>query len=349
MPGFKPGDDLFAHKDVHGLEDRKHLMVDGRANELIHNLVPIMQSKCRDASGGPDLVHEVPRPARARHYAGDLYKPIEDNWTCTQCHEEIGKNLEAHTHHKPDSTGSNCVACHMPRLVIEGGHGWTHDHTISIPSARNTQKFGLPNACRSCHLIEDTGWEYDHMERLWPGLDERNHRVALADALMSNDKSKLLKLLKDPNEVYRAGAAWALAAHDVDLRPQLADPHPMVRRAAIKGVAARHPDDLVPLLSDPNMVLRRAAAFSLAEKKTAQPFDFIRARPKLLVQVRSVLSSFSKLRPDVARLHFTLGGLAEVSEQWEEAIVSYERFLRVNPHNQRIQKHVDGLKARRGK
>ena len=68
-----------------------------------------------------------------------------------------------------------------------------------------------------------------------------------------------------------------------------------------------------------------------AEKREKQPFDYIRSRPELLTQVMSVLQSFSKLRPDVARLHFTLGGLHEVSRDLPNAIRSYERYLRVNP------------------
>lgn len=340
VPGFLPGDDLFAFKDVHGLEDTKHLMPDGRANELIHNLVPIMQSKC-----GPIACTQCHDP-HGRGIPGDLFRPLSDDKTCTQCHGEIGSRIEEHTHHKATSEGSRCVNCHMPRLVIEGGHGWTHDHTISIPSIKNTQKLGLPNACGSCHLLEDTGWEYEHLENWWPGLDTRNHRVRLADAFASDDNEKLLGLLKDKNPVYRAGAAWALAGKGADLRPLLLDKHPMVRRAAIKGVAARYPDALLPLLQEPNMVLRRAAAFELAEKRESQPFDYISARPELRRTVHSVLATFLRLRPDVARLHFTLGGLHEVAGRKQEAIGSYERYLRLNPHNTRIRNHVEQLKDR---
>lgn len=94
------------------------------------------------------------------------------------------------------------------------------------------------------------------------------------------------------------------------------------------------------------MVLRRAAAFELAEKRESQPFDYISARPELRRTVHSVLATFLRLRPDVARLHFTLGGLHEVAGRKQEAIGSYERYLRLNPHNTRIRNHVEQLKDR---
>jgi predicted CXXCH cytochrome family protein len=333
VPGFRPGDDLFAFKDVHGLEDRKHVMVDGRANELIHNLVPIMQSRC-----GPISCTKCHDP-HGRGIPGELYKPIDNDWTCTQCHDDIGANLTAHTKHKAKSTGSRCVNCHMQRMIIEGGHGWTYDHTISIPSVINTDKHGTPNACRSCHVLEDTGWEYEHFNKWYPDADKKNHRVALADTIAGRDRDKLLALSKDENPVYRAGAVWALADHDVDLREALEDPHPMVRRAAIKGVGRRHPDALVPLLDDENLVLRRRTALTLATK-----YDWIKERPELLERVLERLLAFAALRPDVSGNHIAIGALHELAGRKDEAIAAYERALRVNPHNDQIRAQVARLR-----
>jgi len=333
VPGFLPGDDLFAFKDVHGFEDRKHVRVDGRANELIHNLVPIMQSRC-----GPISCTKCHDP-HGRGIVGDLYQPIGNDWTCTQCHGEIGANIEAHTHHKASGKGSRCVNCHMQRMIIEGGHGWTHDHTISIPSVSNTKRHASPNACQGCHLLETPVWQAERFKEWWPGADKRNHRVALADTMAGGDKAALKELLADSNEVYRAGAAWALADHGVDLRPQLADKHPMVRRAAIKGVGKLHPEALLPLLEDANMVLRRRAAETLARN-----YALLRRRPELIERVRTVLEAFVKLRPDDSGLHASIGYMHEFKGRKAEAIRSYERSLRVNPHNDTLKERLKKLR-----
>jgi hypothetical protein len=330
--GYRPGDDLFAFFDVAGLEDSKHLFPDGRARELIHNLLPIMESRC-----GPLTCSHCHDP-HGRGIPGDLYRPLTDDRMCTQCHEEIAGDVEAHTHHEASSEGSRCVRCHMPQLVIEGGHGKVFDHTISIPSVRNTDELGLPNACRTCHLTEYPGWEYEPFRKWYPDADEKNHRVPLAAAFTAarrrapEAKALLLPYLKDPNAVYRAGAAWALQGYrDVDLRPLLDDPHPFVRSAAINGVSLTHPDALVPLLDNENHVLRRAAAVALASRRVKQPYDWIAARPELRAKVLAVLQDAARQRPDHADLHFLIAELLRQEGRTEEAEKARHRYDLLNP------------------
>lgn len=335
--GFRPGGDLFAHFDVAGLEDEKHLHPDGRARELIHNHIPTLESrcgpirctKCHDPHGGaaPD---GSPIP-------GDLMKPLADDWTCTQCHGEIARDLTAHTHHAPESAGSRCVNCHMPELVIEGGHGRVRDHTISIPSIENTRKLGLPNACRSCHLTEIPGWEYEPFAKWYPEADARNHRVPLAATIAAGRarrpeaKEPLLKLLGDPNPVYRAGAASLLAAYDADLRDVLADTHPLVRRKAVEGVARRHPEALESLLGDESLVLRRAVAIALASRHEKAPYGYIAARKELRARVVPVLEECARERPDDADIHFLLGKLHAMDGRDEEASRARSRYALLRP------------------
>lgn len=335
--GFLPGDDLYGSFDLAGLEDEKHLHPDGRAKELIHNYIPILEARC-----GPIRCTKCHEPhGRAAPgggtIPGDLIRPLDDDWICTQCHDGIAKDLAAHTHHEPGSAGSRCVNCHMPPLVIEGGHGQVRDHTISIPSIENTRRHGLPNACRSCHLTEYPGWEYPHFEAWYPEADARNHRVPLAAAIAAgrarrpDAKEPLGKLLADPNPVYRAGAASLLAAYDTDLRPALADPHPLVRKAAIDGVARRHPEALEPLLGDPSLVLRRAAAIALASRYERTAYGYIAARPELRARVIPVLEECARERPDDADLHFLLHRLYAMEGREEEADRALSRYARLRP------------------
>jgi HEAT repeat protein len=217
----------------------------------------------------------------------------------------------------------------MPQLVIEGGHGRVYDHTISIPSVRNTRALGLPNACSSCHLAESTNWEVPHFERWYPGAAERNHRVALAAAVSGGRGGRpeaqplLEELLRDGNPVYRAGAARLLARYATDLRPLLGDPHPMVRRAAIDGVARRHPEALLPLLDDENGVLRYRAAMALAESKDQ------RARQEIRSKLLPLLESFAERRTDNDALHAALARLFELESRPEDAQKHHARATRL--------------------
>ncbi|MHC4408679.1 MAG: multiheme c-type cytochrome [Planctomycetota bacterium] len=338
QPGYEPGGDLWSFMDPNGLEDRKHVHPDGRARELIHNMLPIMQSPC-----GPFSCSDCHEPHGSSH-SGDLRNPLTDDTVCTKCHTDIAGALTAHTHHKASSTGSRCVNCHMPRLVIEAGHGWTHDHTISIPSVENSEVAGLPNACASCHLLEDFKWEYESFRRWYPDAEKNNHRVALAAAFAGGREKKpeakrlLKKYARNENPVYRAGAVRLLAGYDVDLAAALEDPSPLVRRAAIEGVKRSEPARLVPLLDDENHVLRYRAALALAERAA-------RKDPELRQKVIAVLQSFAAKRPDVDATHYALAVLFDAAADSAQAVASYERYLRINPWDQPARQRMESLRG----
>jgi len=324
-PGYEPGDDLWSFMDPNGLEDGGHLYPDGRARELIHNLVPIMESECEPLSCS--LCHD---PHGSGH-SGSLRRPLTDDTMCTSCHADIAVAVTAHTHHEATNAGSRCVSCHMPRMIIEGGHGWTHDHTISTPSIGNSEKHGLPNACAGCHEDEDAKWVSGSFRRWYPDADKNNHRVALADAIAggrertAKAKPLLEALAKDENAIYRAGAVRLLTGYrDVNLADALNDESPLVRRAAIDGVKQTEPALLIPLLDGENHVLRYRAAMALTERAA-------RKDPELRQRVIEVLQAFAQDRPDVDATHFALALLFESANDNAQAIASWERYLRINP------------------
>ena len=101
-----------------------------------------------------------------------LRKPA--NQICLDCHGPSSANgphtatLEQHTHHKDGSTGSQCVACHMPAIETEGVPGtFVHAHTFRFISPAMTDKYKMPNPCTSCHTDKSTAWAEDAMSR-WP-------------------------------------------------------------------------------------------------------------------------------------------------------------------------------------
>jgi predicted CXXCH cytochrome family protein len=101
-----------------------------------------------------------------------LRKPA--NQVCLDCHGPSSPNgprtssIEAHTHHKDGSAGSECVSCHMPAIETEGVPGtFVHAHTFRFISPEMTDKYGMPNPCTSCHKEKTTAWAKDQMRR-WP-------------------------------------------------------------------------------------------------------------------------------------------------------------------------------------
>ncbi len=93
---------------------------------------------------------------------GMLRKPA--NSLCLDCHGPRSPNgphsltIEEHTHHKVGSTGSECVACHMPKIAQTLGDVNVRSHTFRFISPTKTDSSKVPNACNVCHTDQSTAW-----------------------------------------------------------------------------------------------------------------------------------------------------------------------------------------------
>lgn len=92
-----------------------------------------------------------------------LRRPV--NEICSSCHSVGNQNgphtatLEEHTHHPANSPGSQCVACHMPKVLPElPGGPFIRTHTFNFVPPSLTESLKVPNACNSCHKDKDPKW-----------------------------------------------------------------------------------------------------------------------------------------------------------------------------------------------
>ncbi|MEW6320945.1 MAG: cytochrome c3 family protein [Acidobacteriota bacterium] len=154
----------------------------------------------------------------------DITRGREGDALCTQCHaagsggsagsggasagsEEgaagvgatrvyAGVELGRHTFHAADSEGSRCIGCHMSdvnwRLLIR-----RRDHTFEAPVPELTARYGVPNACTTCHDDRPPEWAARQMDAWWGDGERRARAVALADTM------------------YRAGAGDAAVLPDL--------------------------------------------------------------------------------------------------------------------------------------
>ncbi len=124
--------------------------------------------------------HSTPKrpsatPAAAALLAGDgTKKPIKPSFT--------GAGLEAHTFHKPESAGSRCIGCHMSdvnwRLLIR-----RRDHTFQPPNPAMTARYGVPNACTTCHDDKTPEWATAKMDEWWGDGERRQKSLDVADVM----------------------------------------------------------------------------------------------------------------------------------------------------------------------
>ncbi|MDA8253348.1 MAG: c-type cytochrome [Rhodospirillales bacterium] len=86
------------------------------------------------------------------------------NGLCLTCHGANTQNgphaptIAAHTHHKPGSPGSACVACHMPAIEQTLGDVMVHAHTFRFVAPAATGTMQIPNACTLCHTDKGIAW-----------------------------------------------------------------------------------------------------------------------------------------------------------------------------------------------
>jgi predicted CXXCH cytochrome family protein len=102
-----------------------------------------------------------------------LRKP--SNQLCLDCHGPSSPSgpraatLEEHTHHKQGSTGSECVACHMPKIEQTIADVNVRSHTFKFITPTMTEQLKIPNACTGCHTDKSNEWASEAL-RSWPGI-----------------------------------------------------------------------------------------------------------------------------------------------------------------------------------
>jgi predicted CXXCH cytochrome family protein len=90
---------------------------------------------------------------------------LPGNALCLSCHAAQKENaaglkgtVSAHTHHAEGSAGSECVACHMPKIEATLKDNFVHAHTFRFITPSLTESSGVPNPCTSCHVGKSNDW-----------------------------------------------------------------------------------------------------------------------------------------------------------------------------------------------
>ena len=82
---------------------------------------------------------------------------LRSDKACLQCHESFADDIEAHTHHPAESSGSRCYNCHMPNTTYALFTAM-RSHRVDSPDIGLTAKSGRPNACNLCHTDKTMAW-----------------------------------------------------------------------------------------------------------------------------------------------------------------------------------------------
>ncbi|RTZ68573.1 MAG: hypothetical protein DSZ35_04270 [Verrucomicrobia bacterium] len=210
----------------------------------------------------------------------DQLKPdMRGNAACIECHTEpeYTAAIEQHTFHKPDSTGSNCLNCHMPHTTY-ALLGAIRNHQVQAPLAKRSIRHGVPNACNLCHLDQTLDWTQQHLAKRY------GHEPLPLSAEQKNTSAALLWLLKG-HAAQRAITAW-----HAGWQPAL--------DASGDGWLAPH---LARLFADPYGVVRHIANESLKKQPgfAKFEFDFIAPEPERARLAKRAITQWNELPSNV--------------------------------------------------
>lgn len=197
-----------------------------------------------------------------------------DNNLCARCHKPEQFDTPAHHRHKPGSTGSRCVDCHMPvknYMVVDP----RRDHSIRIPRPDLAAAFGTPNACTACHKDKPVAWAAEAFGKWYPNRKFDPHYTQAIQNARRNQPggdAQLLPILQSAEAPPYLRASVLLLLRRYPDTPEsirlataaLQDPHPLLRAAAINKLQSLPPQQaaplLAPLLDDPVRSVRTEAA-----------------------------------------------------------------------------------------
>jgi hypothetical protein len=219
-------------------------------------------------------------PRAVKEWANDQLAPgMDGNQACVQCHQDLGRDVTAHTKHKADSEGSSCYNCHMP-FTSYGLLKTIRSHQISSPSVASTRDTGRPNACNLCHLDKTLAWTGDYLAQ-WYGQPRPG---AAAD---EPDVSSALLFALTGDAGQRAIAAQAMG---------------WTPAQAASGTDWMLPH-LAQLLDDPYDAVRFIAGRTLRTLPEFESFeyDFAAAPEHRRDAQRRVMSVFSRVRSRLPR------------------------------------------------
>ncbi|WP_050769284.1 cytochrome c3 family protein [Blastopirellula marina] len=284
---YRPGDDLAKAKKLLAEGSVDQFWSDGMVRVSGREYTGLRASACYQ-QGEISCVtcHEMhqpvddPRPAV--EWANDQLRPEAlTNQSCTNCHATIAADVPAHTHHALESSGSQCVNCHMPHtafgLLKASRSHWIDSPRVERMSQSIDWNSARPNACNLCHLDQSLGWSANHLHDWFgqekPDLPAEEQEVAAAILWLTRGDAGQRALLAWhcgwSAAQQTSGTAW-MAPYLAQL---LDDPY-----AAVRFVAGQTKDRLPGFadfpydsLADETVLQERAAAMLQQWSKTPAP------------------------------------------------------------------------------
>lgn len=305
---------------------------DGQMLGEVFNWGPFLQSR----------MHQAGVTCSDCHQPHSLQLRAEGNALCAQCHQPARFDHIAHTQHAPDSTGSQCVACHMPKTTFMEVDD-RHDHAFRIPRPDLNQTLGSPDACTACHEDRSPAWAAEQLAAWFPQSRHRGSHFGeslhAAQTGAPNSADRLMALINDSSRpaIVRASALraltpWMNGTAATQVATQLSHADPLLRIAAIEALAtlpaAQRADLVADRLADPILAVRLEAVSALAGEPERHLPNPTRAAFERALDEYITTLKFNADRPDTL---VSLGDLHQRRGLFASADTAYLDALKLDP------------------
>ncbi len=239
---------------------------------------------------------------------------------CAQCHLPATFATRDHHGHPEESTGADCLACHMPETTYMQVDP-RRDHSLRVPRPDLALEFGTPDACTSCHTGRDVTWAAEAFSGMFPDAVEpfQDWTRAFQQARSGQPQAEvsLMRVINDETtpDIARATAVLELQNHLGPMSFQLVqaalgDDSPLLRIAALRTLEAVPPANRFGfaghLLRDPLLAVRAEAARTLAATPLNQMSVADRGALDLALRDYAATQAYNADRPES---HMNMGNL----------------------------------------
>ncbi|MGI9327504.1 MAG: tetratricopeptide repeat protein, partial [Pseudomonadales bacterium] len=351
--GFSPSEPFLNHYLPALLEEGLY-HADGQILDEVYVYGSFLQSKMHQRGVSCSDCHDV--------HSGELH--LEGNAVCTQCHNASGRadyptlpladfDNPSHHFHEADTTGAQCVNCHMPEqtyMVVDD----RRDHSFRVPRPDLSATTGAPDACSACHSERSANWASEAIAKHHPTADAPHYGTLItrARAAEPSVEAELATLAEDTTQpgIVRATALSLMTAYDRGwssdaISNGLRDADPLVRIGALRGAnrwpPAKRWQKASALLRDELLAVRVEAARTLANTYAELvPVDQATLRLGLeeYLQTLALNADRAESQSSMASVHLAMGEIPvaenalrtalSLNPQWVPAMVNLADLYR---------------------
>jgi len=273
----------------------------------------------------------------------ELKLPVET--LCLQCHQ--ADNYASITHHKhpANSSGAQCVNCHMPATTYMEIDA-RRDHGFHIPTPELAKKLGTPDTCLSCHKDKDSQWSAKKVNTWYPKSNVKDEKdfvpvfaainLALNEQQLQGVASELSRISQTISYagIIRASALTKMASVSntntiIAIARAVKNTDENIRLGAIEGAQSMRGAEkwrvLSPLLDDKVLAVRINAAFTL----TSLWINLSQLQQEQLSPALNEYIESQQFNADRSFAHSNIGIVAVYQGDYKQAIKAFKKGIAI--------------------